>query len=490
MVKTSQTIRSRLNNHRNRIKQLCNLYLCNHFNSNGHSIKDLRIMPIEEVQLLPNDNITLASKLLEREDYWIREMCCIYPYGLNDNVRRFGNISKQYDREACMIVYNMFNKRHRKYRSRNSKRRKNKHYDYLIQENVTCILLNYNSCHFSREIRTYVLGLPRRKLQLILLVTEELLLNDRIPSCVAMLIRDLVSYRNRVSFDSQDSSLNNNNRGFMNIYFHNKGIDMVNLPSILHSRQVNATVPSSLGYVAPIVSYTYPRTIAGKIFNYKKAIANLDFDKGTADVSCSCNNSSYKYEPAGHVVTGNLCIIKNRHLRKLLLKGPSYREQSNINWNKVRMVILLAVEKYRVSWAKKLHVDVQVLADWEHEVCALVEKRIAYLKSKHVNWRKNRVLTDNKHLEYLESFQKQFVLVPADKAANNIIVVCRKYYCDVVLQQLNVSNPSTYKLMGFDNDYIINKHLSHLTNWNISVTSELQQLPTLYWLPKLHKCPY
>ena len=67
-----------------------------------------------------------------------------------------------------------------------------------------------------------------------------------------------------------------------------------------------------------------PRTIAGKIFNYKKAIANLDFDKGTADVSCSCNNSSYKYEPAGRVVTGNLCIIKNRHLRKLLLKGPSY----------------------------------------------------------------------------------------------------------------------------------------------------------------------
>ena len=49
------------------------------------------------------------------------------------------------------------------------------------------------------------------------------------------------------------------------------------------------------------------------------------------------------------------------------------------------MVILLAVEKYKVSWAKKLRVDVQVLAEWEHEVCALVEKRIAYLKSKHVN---------------------------------------------------------------------------------------------------------
>ena len=65
--KTSQTLRSRLNNHRNRLKQLCDLYLYNHFNSDGHNIKDLNIMPIEEVVLTTDDNLTLASKLLTRE---------------------------------------------------------------------------------------------------------------------------------------------------------------------------------------------------------------------------------------------------------------------------------------------------------------------------------------------------------------------------------------------------------------------------------------
>ena len=43
--KTNQTLRCRLNNHRNGIKQLYDLYIYNHFNSDGHTVADLRIMP-------------------------------------------------------------------------------------------------------------------------------------------------------------------------------------------------------------------------------------------------------------------------------------------------------------------------------------------------------------------------------------------------------------------------------------------------------------
>ena len=44
--KTSQTLRNRMNNHRNRLKQLGNFYLYNHFNSDGHCLDDILIMPI------------------------------------------------------------------------------------------------------------------------------------------------------------------------------------------------------------------------------------------------------------------------------------------------------------------------------------------------------------------------------------------------------------------------------------------------------------
>ena len=35
----------------------------------------------------------------------------------------------------------------------------------------------------------------------------------------------------------------------------------------------------------------------------------------------------------GHVLTGNLNIIRYRKLRKLIQKGPSYSEKSSINWD-------------------------------------------------------------------------------------------------------------------------------------------------------------
>ena len=46
-------------------------------------------------------------------------------------------------------------------------------------------------------------------------------------------------------------------------------------------------------------------------------------------MSCKCSISPFVYTPAGHVVTGNLNIVKNKHVRKLLMKGLTYREQKN-----------------------------------------------------------------------------------------------------------------------------------------------------------------
>ena len=122
-VKQVKFLRKRLNNHRNRLKQLCGLHLYHHFNSNGHTIDDLNIMPIEELTLTPTDKISLSSKRLEREAFWYRERCTIYPYGLNDNVKKFVNVSKI---GSNRIVYSLFNKQPRKFRKRQQMRHRKK----------------------------------------------------------------------------------------------------------------------------------------------------------------------------------------------------------------------------------------------------------------------------------------------------------------------------------------------------------------------------
>ena len=146
VAETSQSLRCMFNNHRNRLKHFCDLHLYNHFNSDGHTDKDITIIPIEEVILDSNDNIMLASKRLQREEFWYRELGSIYPYGLNDNVRKIGNISQKIGDGT--IVYSLFNRQPRKYKKRQHKRKRKKLEPIHLQKQTIDLLKTYKSIHF------------------------------------------------------------------------------------------------------------------------------------------------------------------------------------------------------------------------------------------------------------------------------------------------------------------------------------------------------
>ena len=52
---------------------------------------------------------------------------------------------------------------------------------------------------------------------------------------------------------------------------------MVNLPSLLHNKNVVSAIPLNVNNTPPIVSYKYTNTIADKIFNHKKVVSDIDF---------------------------------------------------------------------------------------------------------------------------------------------------------------------------------------------------------------------
>ena len=153
MGETSQTLRSRFNNHRNRLKQLCGLYLYHHFNSDSHTLEDISIMPIEEVVLEPDDSMTLPNKRLQREEFWYRELCTVYPYGLNDNVKGVGNVSSM-SRSEDLIVYTLFNKHESKYRKRKPGRCRRKVVVKEVAEHVKCNVMKYKNINFTLNLRT------------------------------------------------------------------------------------------------------------------------------------------------------------------------------------------------------------------------------------------------------------------------------------------------------------------------------------------------
>ena len=77
------------------------------------------------------------------------------------------------------------------------------------------------------------------------------------------------------------------------------------------------------------------------------------------------------------------------------------------------------------------------------------------------------------------------MLVPADKASNNVIVVCKKYYLDVLIKGLNLNN--TYKEVHNNSVNIISRHLDYMVKNDIDVQEQHEELPSFYWLTKLHK---
>jgi len=209
-------------------------------------------------------------------------------------------------------VYTLFNKHGRKFKKRKRQRQRRKINSDELKKEVANRILGYKKLDFARTIRIYLMSLPKHKMKVTVDVVEKLVFEKKVPTRILMLVKDLMAYRHRSKFAV---GMNNTvkvegDRCYMNVLFHNKGMDMIGLPKILNSKRVMAALPAHLRGPPPIVSYTYTKTIAGKIFNNRKVVDELDMDRRTDDMECSCSSSEYVYKPCAHVVTGNLNIKK------------------------------------------------------------------------------------------------------------------------------------------------------------------------------------
>ena len=80
-----------------------------------------------------------------------------------------------------------------------------------------------------------------------------------------------------------------------------------------------------------------------------------------------------------------------------------------------------------------------------------------------------------------------YVLVPADKVANNVVSVCRLYYINTRKREL-VDTDAYKSQPSLSERVIVDGHGCH-TALHFGVKNQ-DKVPTLYWLPKLHKKPY
>ena len=109
---------------------------------------------------------------------------------------------------------------------------------------------------------------------------------------------------------------------------------------------------------------------------------------------------------------------------------------------------------------------------WIKVLSFILKTQISYLLNLNLPFR---------HLKQgIHEFHRKYVLVPAGKAANNVVVVSRLHYINTLKQELNGTTKA-----------VVYSHSNEIPNkFAVDVKERQDRLPAMYWLPKLHKRPY
>ena len=86
----------------------------------------------------------------------------------------------------------------------------------------------------------------------------------------------------------------------------------------------------------------------------------------------------------------------------------------------------------------------------------------------------------------MEKLHRKYVFAPADKAANNGIIIWKRHCVEVLKGELN--STTIYVPAQLTKDQLILHHINTLIKINVKIDN--CELPTFYWLPKLHKRLY
>ena len=148
-----------------------------------------------------------------------------------------------------------------------------------------------------------------------------------------------------------------------------------------------------------------------------------------------------------------------------LRKGPKYREPVSFSWHQnfghyhgfMRSVRQTVGEERGCRTRHSFWVDIV-----DRVMC--LNAGIRRLKHS-INTRHESILVTLMLSPELSRLHENFVIVPADKASNNYTFVCKRYYVDILIEELGLhllpGNP-TYNLTNFSASEVLDNHKSVL----------------------------
>ena len=500
---TAQLLRDRIRHHNSCINHpeqdnTCRI-LSEHFSKGHCKNATFTVHIIEKLNGNGRDDLQVIDSAItairrKKETDWMLKLRTVFPYGLNDRVG-----DEYMSDKDCININSKFPSLKRtkvNHRVRSKTYTSSdficKNFIYIINESLRTNLRNTMNL-----VRVLLSSLRKSSCkQLFTIITDYLsekhdtfLFSQYFDAALDI----LASRLGTLPIQQSPRKTSPSNR--CHVTFNNKAIDFINVQKILSDKDVVNCLPHDLRNDTPVVVYELSETIHSKIFNYKKFVQSMDVDAFLSDetiLPCECHTSSFCDQDHKHVITGNLDLVTDLKLRNLISKGPKYREPVQFSCEKATEEVLKGIDKCINAWSNKVGLSVAVFRDWKEMIASKIKDRVSALannKKRHIQ----SIFKDANAKKCLSDLQARYVIVPIDKAANNVAFICKRYYASVILQELGLSGSSTSTYTNIDDqsaEDIINHHKAVLKDqFKMTVDSNMLSLPDIYWTPKLHKSP-
>ncbi len=120
-----------------------------------------------------------------------------------------------------------------------------------------------------------------------------------------------------------------------------------------------------------------------------------------------------------------------------------------------------------------------------------VAEKVRKLKISHRPQQTKLILKDENVVRYLEDLHSKYVIVPIDKAANNISIICKRFYVMRLLKEVGAlgSPDPTYEISDTNPTELINDDIILCERYGLKLEEAQKTLPIMYWTPKMHYTP-
>ena len=474
-----------MSGHRSAIKSTnTDNYMVRHFRDGDPNCKEFNITILDNIDC-EDDKVRKSKEL-----FWIKLLQTAYPFGLNDQISGYGNISNNID--PLNNPHNPYHGFTIHLKNRNHGLSKNK----PTYNNITTIddfvntLSNLNANKICRILNTTSKTQLDNLLDYIYSSQEFIELCSNFKKTLFAALSKYYWSNNNRNKKAQDKCHR------LKISFTNKCLERLKLNRILNCVEVQSLIHNSIGKkpLHSTISYQYDDPLSKTVFNYNKFLRNLDSTtkRQITTSSCICEKDEYHQftdSRVGHIYQGSLDVIKNIKLKNVLQKGTKFRISKIDDKTAILSSLCDSFKSHCDFLGRTYNLNQNIIASLKN----IYSNKLASLNiypAHNPNYNFMNILQDIKQI------QSHFIIVPIDKASNNYSFICKKLYIGFMDKEMAIHNPndnsSTFALTRDTNKQeILDKHLADTEFWKIRnprlhIISN-PTIPLIYGIPKMHK---